>query len=117
MVSIGISNIVCRVASENLCSSSLLSSQREVNKAMRNKCFSELRGLLKRQVQLLVIEEYNRSIEWSERYTCLKFGLAPRLTFYTGDTERRNFNNEFLRNLYDSEMEVAENIFKSGQTI
>ena len=96
MVSIEISSIVCRVASENLFSSLLLSSQREVNKAVRNKCFSELRGLVKRQVQLLVIEEYNRSIEWSQAYNCSKLGPGPRLICYSTDTGWRNFNNQLL---------------------
>ena len=56
MISIEISNVVCRVASEDLFSSLLLLSQREVNKALRNKCFSELRRLFKSRVELLVIQ-------------------------------------------------------------
>jgi len=118
MVSIEISNIVCRVASEILFSSFLQLSQKEVNKAARNKCFSELRGQVKRKVQLLVLREYNESIKWHETYNDDRTNpFGPSLICYSGDTGRRNFNRELLRNLHDSEMKVAKDIIKNGQTI
>ena len=118
MLSNEISEIVCRVASENIFSSLLVESQREVNKTMRNKCFSELRGLVQRQVQLLVLQEYNESIKWHLAYNDnRKPPTGPSLICYSGDTGRRNFNRELLNNLHDSEMELAKKIIKNGQTI
>jgi hypothetical protein len=65
-----------------------------------------------------VLQEYNESIEWHQAYNDNRrnpLGLSQ--ICYSGDTGRRNFNHQLLNNLHDSEMEIAKNIIKNGQTI